>query len=114
MAKEASVTEHRVVLVVDRGQPEVVPGKLVVCEGDVIVFQSVGAGGVTLVFPAGILVDGGSGEPVTHRDFAEEERPRLVARLSGVRPGVFTYAAYCRASNDVAIGGSQPKIIIYR
>jgi hypothetical protein len=104
-----------VVLVNDRGQAHVVPGKLVVCEGETIAFKSVGAGDVSLVFPRGILVDASDGEePVTEVCFTEETSPEFTARLNGLKPGIFTYAAYCRAVNDVALGGSQPKIIIYR
>ena len=115
MEPPRTVNRHRVVLVNDRGQACAVPGKLVVREGDEIVFQSVGAGEVSLVFPRGILVaDSGGAEPGVDYRFREDETPVFIARLSGVEPGIYTYAAYCRALNDVALGGSQPRIIIYR
>jgi hypothetical protein len=109
------VTSHLVVLVNDRGQALAVPGTLVVKEGEKIAFKSVGAGDVSLVFPRGILLAAPDDkEPVTEHRITGDQTPEFTACLKGVKPGIFTYAAYCRAVNDVALGGSQPRIIIYR
>jgi hypothetical protein len=108
---------HRVVFVIEHGQPVAVPGKVVVHTGDEIVFQSVNAGPVSLVFPNGILAGMPGGVPVNGAEIVKNgHEVRFYALLdSGREPGSYAYVAFCRGGgiDDAAIGGSQPRIIIF-
>ena len=117
MSQQPNGTIHRVVFVSDRGQPVAAPGRLVVSTGDEIIFRSVDVGPVSLQFPAGILADL-SGKEVTAIDIPGSGlEVQLVFRRGEQRhPGLYSYAAFCRGRglDDAALGGSQPKIIIYQ
>lgn len=111
---------HLVVFVKDRGQPIAVPGKLVVGNGDEIVFHSVDVGPVSLLFPDGIVATVPGGVQVSGAEIKDSQHPvRVYVNLDTAAdrgPGLYSYAAYCRDREveDFAVGGSQPKIIIYR
>jgi hypothetical protein len=108
---------HRVVFVVDHGQPTAVPPKLLVHSGDEILFRSVDAGPVSLVFPNGILAGMPGGVPVNDITVAKTGVDvRLYVVLDeGRHPGAYAYTAFCRREgiDDAAVGASQPRIIIY-
>ncbi len=110
---------HLVVFVNDRGQPIAVPGKVMVQTGDEIVFRSVDTGPVSLVFPSGILAGVPGGVPVRGaeiKDSGYEVRLYVHVDRDERQPGLFSYAAFCRGRgiDDAAVGGSQPRIIIYQ
>ena len=119
--KELSAGQvHLVVFVNDRGKPIAVPGHLVVSNGDEIVFHSVDVGPVSLLFPDGIVATVPGGVQVRGAEIQDSRHPtRVYVNLDAVAergPGLYSYAAYCRdrAIEDFAVGGSQPKIIIYQ
>ncbi len=101
---------HRVVFIVDRGQPIAVPGSVVVSKGDVITFQSVGAGHVSLLFPQRVLQTPDK-EPAAAGELDSKKAKDY--RVAGT-PGAYSYVAFCRDVGEVAIGNSQPRIIIYQ
>jgi hypothetical protein len=114
MDAHSSSSTHRVVFVNDRGQAIAVPGKLVVKQGDLIEFHSVDVGRVTLVFPKGILIAKDGRAPVCEYHLDQHAAVTFIVQVDEKRsPGMFSYAAYCHGLDDVALGGSQPKIIIY-
>lgn len=115
MERTWAPSTHHVAVVNDHGQHRVDPGRLVAGGGDIVVFHSLTAGGVRLIFPKPILADSSSGAPLesltlTAGGFAEA---RVIGGES-LRPGSHTYLVYCEEVDDLAVGGSQPRIIIYR
>jgi hypothetical protein len=108
-------TSHRVVFVNDHGQALAVPGVLVVKQGDEIAFQSVDVGPISLVFPSGVLTHKEGGGPAMEHHLEEHASASFIALLDKHRnPGIFSYVAYCRGLDGAAVGGSQPRIIIYQ
>ena len=101
---------HKVGIIRDKPAFKVKPGKQKACAGDTVVFHSAGAGAVHLFFPKAILRDA-AGQPI-HRltvDAATDASGEVFGE-----EGTYTYVAFCEESDDVAVGDSQPKIIIYR
>ena len=115
MARKPATTTHHVAVVNDHAQHRVVPGQLVVGSGDQVIFHSVAAGAVRLIFPTPVLADPANGKPLRKLSLAAGgEGAAMVLGGEGVRPGSYTYLVYCEEVDELAIGGSQPKIIIYR
>jgi hypothetical protein len=108
------LSPHLVVFVNDHGQAIAVPGTLSVKQGDLVEFRSVDVGRVSLVFPRGILVARDNAAPVCDHHLEPHAAVTFAVSLDKERePGLFSYVAYCRGLDHAALGGSQPKIIIY-
>jgi len=106
---------HHVAIAEDHGQRRVVPGHLVAGAGDAVLFHAVGGGAVRLFFPTPFLADPDTGKPLERLTLeAGGTAVATVPAGDALRPGSHTYMAYCEEADDLAVGGSQPKIIIYR
>lgn len=115
MAKRPAPGTHHVAVVNDHGQHRVVPGQIVTGGGDLVVFHSLTAGGVRLMFPTPILADSSTGRPLERLTLgAGGSAEATVIGGRSLRPGSHTYLVYCEEVDDLAVGGSQPRIIIYR
>jgi len=114
MSSTPTSRTHHAAIVNDHGRYLVAPGHLVATAGDEIAFHSAAAGRVTLHFPTPVLMDA-HGAPVERCELPDNGTATFrVADRERVRPGSYTYLAYCTAADELALGGSQPKIIIYR
>jgi hypothetical protein len=115
MARTPTPTTHHVAIVNDHSQHRVVPGQLVAGGGDLVVFHSVAAGAVRLMFPTPIVADSATGKPLKRLLLAAGGSARAtVIGGEAARPGSYTYLVYCEEVDELALGGSQPKIIIYK
>jgi hypothetical protein len=86
----------------------VVPGHLLVKDGDTIIFQSIGAGDLVLTFP----------KPVFEKDqdgrIKIDEEGNSEALTVNAEPGCYPYVAFSTEACSFAEGGSEPKVIVRR
>lgn len=112
--KSTSGTQYHVVFVRDKDVCLAVPGHLAVQAGDEITFHSAGAGKISVMFPVAVLKNQAGG-PVDRHEVDPEVREATPLKVDDKRkPGCYTYVAYCHDGGRFAVGGSEPKIIIYR
>ena len=101
---------HRIIIA-QKGNFVVRPGKLNVRRGDTVIWMAIGAK-VSIFFPAGIFrpnewLLGGRVVDVSNGG----ESPALVIR-DDVEYNIYPYSAFCDKSNSFAQGGSDPELIV--
>lgn len=94
----------------------VVPGHLLVKKGDKIIFQSIGAGPLVVMFPRPIFEENQeSGENQNCRINIEDREYGDSGPLTVIAdPGCYPYVAFNADVCSFAEGGSEPKVIVRR